>query len=241
MLALQRSGSKFLRDIIGLTVSGRVRIVHEHAVPEQGSIAPDDARPLFEQILLESDLERRRALKLSILRRNLLTSERRYIFVTERDPGDRLISYFQVARAKELRARFDASQGRFSGERDIQAAFDAWARVQIARQRLWYEKQLAEPFGLRVLDTEGTGDGLLVGTSGPNTLIVVPTTRLNGLLADLSANFGAESYKSLADNSARMRGSDALNRCFRQRFKVAESILDEARRIPEVAYIHSVS
>ena len=93
VLAPQRTGSQWLRDLIGWTIGSEVRVFHEHEVPRAADVWCD-SRNLADALALEPDHVRRTILRRAALRRVLLSARRRYIFMTDRDPVDRLISYF---------------------------------------------------------------------------------------------------------------------------------------------------
>ena len=92
VLAPQRTGSQWLRDLIGWTIGSEVRVFHEHEVPRAADVWCD-SRNLADALALEPDHVRRTILRRAALRR-VLSARRRYIFMTDRDPVDRLISYF---------------------------------------------------------------------------------------------------------------------------------------------------
>jgi hypothetical protein len=210
VLALQRTGSNFLRDMIGLSVSANVRMFHEHDVPTITDAALRDA---------------------------LLTPQRRYVFVSDRPPEDRLLSYFVRHRSSRLHRAFDASSRRFRNASEIQGRFREWAWAQVDRQRKWYRNKLLRPFGLDVLKTRAV-DGLLVGRHGPNTLVVVPTVCLNRLREIVSAEFRTDCYRSLARNSASEGGDHDIDTAFREQFPLDRAITESLWTIPEVAHIH---
>jgi hypothetical protein len=234
VLALQRTGSNFLHDMIGLSVSGKVRTFHEHDVRGLAEAAARP-RPAIDPRLLERD--GRYTLRQAVLRDTILTPERRYIFVSDRSPEERLLSYFVKGRSEWLQQRFDASTNRFREAVEVQRRFDEWAWAQLDRQRKWYRNKLLRPFGLNVLEAERI-DGLLIGRHGANTLIVVPTPRLNQLVEVLSDWFRTDCYRALAHNSARESGDDAIGRVFRQQFTIDPEVAESLWAIPEVAHIH---
>jgi hypothetical protein len=234
VLALQRTGSNFLHDMIGLSVSARVRNFHEHDVPglAEAAVRP---RPPIDPRLLERD--GRYTLRQALLRDTILTPERRYIFVSDRSPEDRLLSYFVKGRSDWLHQRFDASRNRFRDAADIQHRFDEWTWAQLDRQRKWYRNKLLRPFGLNVLEAERI-DGLLIGRHRANTLIVVPTARLNRLVEVVSDAFRTDCYRALAHNSAKESGDEAIGRVFREQFTIDPDVAESLWAIPEVAHIH---
>jgi hypothetical protein len=159
------------------------------------------------------------------------------VFVTERHPVDRLLSYFVKGRSARLRRSFDAAAGRF-GDRDaIAREFLDWSWAQVDRQRKWYRNKLLRPFGLDVMQAEPV-DGLLVGGSGPNALIVVPTAGLNALRETAATAFGTDCYRWLSDNSAREGGDDVIDAAFRREVEVDPAVAEALWAIPEVARIH---
>jgi hypothetical protein len=234
VLALQRSGSNFLHDMIGLSVSAQVRMFHEHDVPGLADAATHP-RPSVDPRFLER--EGQHAFRKAALRDAILTAERRYVFVSDRLPDDRLRSYFVRGRSAWLHRHFDATHSRFRDAAEIQRRFDEWARGQLDRQRKWYRNKLLRPFGLDVLDTE-LSDGLFVGRQGPNTLIVVPTACLSRLVHVVSAAFRTDCYQSLAYNSERESGDQAMGRAFREQFRLDPDVVESLWAIPEVAHIH---
>jgi len=233
VLALQRTGSNFLHDMIGLSVSAKVRTFHEHDVPGLADAAAQ--RPSIDPRSLERD--ERYTVRQAALRDTLLTPERRYIFVSDRSPQDRLLSYFVKGRSEWLQRHFDAGRSQFRNAAEIQSRFDEWAWAQLDRQRKWYRNKLLRPFGLNVLETERI-DGLLIGHNGPNTLIVVPTPRLNQLAQVVSEWFRTDCYRALAHNSASESGDEALGRAFRHEFTIQPDVIESLWAIPEVAHIH---
>jgi len=234
VLALQRTGSNFLHDMIGLSVSAKVRTFHEHDVHGLADAAARP-RPSIDSQSLERD--GRYAMRQTVLRDTLLTPERRYIFVSDRSPQDRLLSYFVKGRSAWLEGHFDAARSQFRNAAEIQRRFDEWAWAQLDRQRKWYRNKLLRPFGLNVLETERI-DGLLIGRHGPNTLIVVPTVRLNQLVDVVSDWFRTDCYRALAHNSASESGDEAIGRAFRHQFTIQPDVIESLWAIPEVAHIH---
>jgi len=236
VLALQRTGSNFLHDMIGLSVSAKVRMFHEHDV--SGLVeAASHPRLSIDRRFLERDGGN--AARQALLRDTILTPARRYIFVSERLPDDRLWSYFVKGRSAWLHGRFDAARGRFRDAAEIQRRFDEWTRAQLDRQRKWYRNKLRRPFGLDVLKAEPSG-GLFFDRRGPNTLVVVPTTCLGRLVQVMSSAFRTDCYRSLAYNSARESGDDAMGAAFREQFRLDPEVTDALWKIPEVAHIHGV-
>jgi len=238
VLAPQRTGSKWLRDLLGWTTGSQVQIVHEHDVPGMTGDWPD-SRPLFEALALESDPGRRAAMRRTALRTLLLSASRRYIFVTDRDPVERLTSYFVKRHSRWLRAQLDDSGWRFRDVREIQCAFEAWLPAVVAQHARWFRSTLSEPFGLNVCRARPAGHGLLVAHHARNTLVVVPIERLNALRAAVEAEYGADSCAPLADNSAAARGDAALLAAFRRHVYVPRAIDRSLRAIPEVAYLRA--
>ena len=234
VLALQRTGSNFLHDMIGLSVSANVRTFHEHDVPGLADAATHP-RPSFDRRLI--DRHDRLALRQAVLRDTILSPERRYIFVTDRPPEDRLFSYFVKGRSAWLRRQFDASTGRFRHVTELQRGFDEWARAQLDRQRKWYRNKLRRPFGLDVLRTEHV-HGLFIRREGANTLVVIPTMWLNLLSEIVTAAFRTDCYRALAYNSAGESGDGAMARAFREQFRLEPEVVQSLWAIPEVAHIH---
>jgi hypothetical protein len=234
VLALQRTGSNFLHDMIGLSVGSKVRMFHEHDVPGLADAAAHP-RPSVDRRFLERDGEH--AFRQAALRDAIVTAERRYIFVSDRLPDDRLWSYFVKGRSAWLHRHFDATHSRFRDAAEIQRRFDEWTRGQLDRQRKWYRNKLLRPFGLDVLETD-LCDGLFIGRHGPNTLIVVPTVCLSRLVHVVSAAFRTDCYRSLAYNSERESGDEAMGRAFREQFRLDPEVVESLWAIPEVAHIH---
>jgi hypothetical protein len=236
VLALQRTGSKYLKDLMGMTISGRVRVFHEHDLPARGD-PPDTRRPLFDQLVLESDIDRRSSLRSGILS-EALQRPRRYLFVTERDPAERLLSYFAKRHSAWLAARFDHVFDHFQRPEEIRAAFDEWCVHQVRRQRHWYTRMLARPFGLDVLGTVPIDGGVLFGRRGSNALMVIPLSRFESIRRAVAGTFGEDSCRPLNDNSARSRGDQRMYDAFRRDFAVDPAMLAEVWSIPEVQHIH---
>ncbi len=242
VLALQRTGSKFLRDLIGWTVSSNVRVLHEHDVPTPRH-RPGAAQPMGDQHATDYGTQPRHGCSRDgNLSDMLMTSTgRRYVFLSERHPEERLVSYFVRRRSGWLHSCFDSERHRFRNPADIQQTFHDWSRGQLARQREWYRDTLVRHFGLQVLNAKPTGRDLFVCRNGVNTLVVVPMNCLNTLRAAVSAAFGTRSYELLADNSARARGDHAIDRAFRRDFRLDPAIARALWSIPEVAHIHGES
>jgi hypothetical protein len=236
VLALQRTGSKYVKDLLGMTISGRARLFHEHDLPTGGTL-PDATRPLFDQLVLESDEVRRSSLRIGI-RAEALLAPRRYLFVTERDPEERLTSYFAKRWSAWLTTCFDPAQGRFRQHHEIRATFDEWCAHQVRRQRHWYTRMLARPFGLDVLRAVPVGEGLLSVRHLSNTLLVIPIHRFDALRDAVVEAFGEESCQLLNDNSARSRGDDVMYRVFRREFALNPAVSSALWTIPEVRHIH---
>jgi len=240
VMAPQRSGSQWLRDLIGWTISSEVRVFHEHEVPR----AADewcDSRSLADALALEPDRVRRTILRRAALRRVLLSARRRYIFMTDRDPVDRLISYFVKRASSWLHERFDDTNQRFRDAGEIQRVFEDWLPGQVALHARWFRSTLSEPFGLQVRCAQSTVDGLLVTHAGPNTLVVVPTERLNALRDAAETEYGAGACAPLADNSASARGDAAIVAAFRREVRVPSAATKALYDIPEVAYLRSLA
>lgn len=240
VLSLHRTGSNFLRDLIGLTVSGHVGVFHEHAIPPVSPTEPDPKRPLFDQQSVERDASKGRAIRRAILRDMILRANRRFIFVCDRDPVERLTSYFQERHMARLVSSYDSERQMLRNADDIQRTFDQWVTEYARRQRHWYERQLVHNFGLNVLEAVRTNDGFLLAENGENMLIVVPTARLSGLRDALAAAFGANAYALTAANSVTTRWA-FVDRAFRRQIQFHAATADMLRNIPEVAYIHGQS
>ena len=240
VLAPQRTGSQWLRDLLGWTTGSRVRLFHEHGIPEADEAWPD-SQCLSEALALEPDGERRAAMRRAALRSRLLTASRRYIFVTDRDPVERLLSYFVKRRSRWLRDRLDATGRRFGDAQEIERAFAAWLPGQVEHHTRWFRKALKTPFGLDVCRAQPTADGLLMSHHGRNTLVVVPIERLNALRNVVEGEYGSDACAPLADNSAAARGDAALVAAFRRDIFVPPAIEKALREIPEVAYVRSAA
>jgi hypothetical protein len=226
-----------MRDLIGLTVSGRVGVFHEHSIAPRSSLPPDPRRPLFDQHVLEGDPGRARQLRRAMLRDLIVNASRRFIFVCEREPRDRLISFFQKRHMGLLQRLYDPGRRALSETAELQRVFDAWLDKYAAMQSEWYRERLLENFGLNVLDCEPTHDGLLMGHSGPNTLLIVPTARLNTLRTELADVFGGTAYDAVASNSLDRRGGREIDRAFRRQIHFDSAIDGWLNEIPEVAHI----
>jgi hypothetical protein len=192
-------------------------------------------QPALDRRLVQRDA--RHASRGARLRDALLTAERRYIFVSDRPPEDRLLSYFVKGRSQWLHRSFDAARNRFRNASEIQTRLHEWAWAQVDRQRKWYRNKLLRPFGLNVLETELVR-GVFIGRNGPNTLVVVPTAYLRRLAEIATSEFRTDCYKSLAYNSARESGDDAVGRTFREQFRIDPEISTSLWAIPEVIHIH---
>jgi hypothetical protein len=239
VLAPQRTGSQWLRDAIGWTAGSKVQVFHEHGVPESGD-AWAETRCLADALALERDRRRRARLRQAALRHLLLSAQRRYIFLTDRDPVDRLVSYFAKRQARWLRERLDASGQRFDDPTAIRRVFEPWFAAQVAHQTRWFRTTLAEPFGLHVQRAQPTSDGLLVAHNGPNTLVIVPIERLDALRNDIEEAYGRGACAALADNSAAARGDAPLVAAFRRQVPIPSATADALRSIPEIAYMRSL-
>jgi hypothetical protein len=241
VLSLHRTGSNYLRDLIGLTVSGRVHVFHEHEIPRPSEVTPNHGVSCFDQAFLEADSARSRLLRRACLRDMIVNAQHRFIFVAERAPEDRLTSYFQRRHLAWLGALYDRKAGGFRDVPEIQRRFHDWLTQHVQSQRIWYRTRLVDTFGLNVLEAEQTEDGYLVGQHGANTLLVVPTARLAALKDDLASALGGhDAYEAIASNSVRVsEGGDEIDRAFRRRIQFPESIVDALWRIPEVARLHS--
>jgi hypothetical protein len=220
VLSLHRTGSNFLRDLIGLTVSGNVDVFHEHSVPHALSEQGPSPRQLLK----------------AARRVQILSAARRFIFICERDPVERLISYFQERHMALLMQSFDPGTGSFRDRAAIQRTFDAWVARQAQSQRDWYRKRLAVHFGLGPLDCAPTDDGFFLGTHGENTLVVVPTKRLSALREELAGAFGGGAYDTIATNTIRRRGGAAIDATFRRDIRFDPAVEEMLAQIPEVAY-----
>ncbi len=239
VLAPQRTGSQWLRDLIGWTAGSDVRVFHEHGVPPVEDEAWPESANLADALALEPDRDRQTLMRRAALRQVLLSARRRYIFMTDRDPADRLVSFFVKRRSRWLRDRLDSSGRSFRDPREIQCAFDAWLPPQVTSQARWFRATLTDAFGLDVRRAQPACDGLLVAHDGPNTLIVVPTERLSALREAVEAEYGPDVCAPLADNSAAARGDGAVMAAFRRQVHVPVATAKALRDIPEVAYLKS--
>jgi hypothetical protein len=226
VLALQRTGSKYLRDLIGWTVAGRVDVFHEHEVPSERR------PPATATGEVVAELARRR-----VLREMFVSASRRYLFVSERHPVDRSISYFVKRRSVWLHERFDVEADAFTQRDEIEAAFHLWAFQEAARQRAWYGAQLRSNCELGVLDTRPAGGGVLIAESARDTLVVVPNSSLDSLRSALSAGTSTDTLP-VASNSAQARGDLALDAAFRRDIRLPSGLVEALWAIPEVAHVH---
>jgi hypothetical protein len=240
VLSLHRSGSNYLRDLIGVTVSGRVHVFHEHEIPRASEVTRDHSVSCVDQALLEADWARARLLRRACLRDMIVNAGHRLIFVTERAPDDRLMSYFQRRHLAWLGTLYDRRLRVLRDVPQIQRRFEDWLKRSVRSQRKWYRRSLGDTFGLNVLEAERSENGCRVGQRGTNTLLVVPTTRLNALRDALVSACGSHAaYASIASNSVRVsRRGDEIDRVFRRDIRFPESMIDALWEIPEVACLH---
>jgi hypothetical protein len=239
VLSLHRTGSNFLRDLIGLTVSSRVGVFHEHEVPPASGVRPDRRRPIFDQVFLEADQIRARLLRRTCLREMILNADCRFIFVAERPPDERLTSYFVKRHIGWLRSHYDRQRCTLGNLREIQQAFDDWLETSVRVQRSWYRKRLVETFGLNVLEASRTDDGFLLSRRAANTLLVMPTACLDTLGDELASVFGTDVYGTIARNSVRTEGiASEIDRAFRRQVYFPAAIAEALWQIPEVAHLH---
>ena len=240
VLAPHRTGSKWLRDLIGWTTGSEVRVFHEHAIPEPAGDWP--AWPcLADALALESDRERQTQMRRTALYRVLMSARRRYIFATYRDPVERLISYFVKRHSRWLRSQLDDCGSSFSDRDAIQHRFEMWLPHQVAQHARWFRKTLLEPFGLDVRRLRPTDDGLLVTSHGPNTLAVVPIEGLTALRGSVEAELGRGSLAALDGNSAAEHGDGDVLAVFRRAVHFPPSVVAALRRIPEVAWLRAAA
>jgi hypothetical protein len=220
-LSLHRAGSTFLRDLIGLTVSGRVHVLHENAVPPQSECQPDERR--------------------AWLRKTMLGARRRFIFVAERPPDDRLMSSFQRRHCASLQSSYDRTHRVLRHAAGIQRTFNEWLKTQVPVLEQWYPQQLVEAFGVDILAADRTADGFLLGHHADNTLLVVPTARLHALRADVASTFGGQdAFWTIATNSATATRSGAeVDTAFRRQIRFPAEMTDALWQIPEVAHLHT--
>jgi len=237
VLAPQRTGSQWLRDLIGWTVASEVRVLHEHRVPPEAEFWPV-SRSLLDALALEPNRDRQRMMRRAAFRSGLMNAQRRYIFVTHRDPVDRVISYFVKRHSQFLRERLDPASQSFLDPLEIQRAFELWLPQQVNSHARWFRTNLFDHFGLDVCRAESM-DGLLVGQHGQNTLVVVPIDMLNSVRDAVEATYGRELCAPLADDSAVARGDGPINAAFRRDIHVPSAVVNALRGIREVAYIQA--
>ncbi len=237
VLSLHRTGSNFLRDVVGLTVSGAVDVFHEHATPPP-SVVDANIRPSFDDVFTEPDPTRARQLRRACLRHMMTTAQRRFIFVAERPPHDRLISHFQKRHMAWLQSRYSPERDALDHVDEIQRTFEEWLAAHIEIQRGWYRKHLLRMFGLDVLACQPTTDGLLKGRHAENTLLIVPTARLDSLRNEAASAFGGEAYRLVSSNAVRAQGVTKVNRAFRRQIEFPKALLKALWSIPEVAHLH---
>jgi hypothetical protein len=238
VLAPHRTGSQWLRDLIGWTVASDVRVLHEHAVPRETEPWPA-ARSLPDALAREPNPDRHRIMRRAALRSALLSARRRYIFVTYRDPVDRLMSYFVKRHSQFLRERLDAATQAFLDPGEIQCVFDRWLPEQVKSHSRWCRTTLFDHFGLDVCRAEPTEDGLLVARHAPNTLVIVPIEQLNAIRDAVEAEYGIDTCAPLADDAAVARGDGPISAAFRRDVHVSSVVANALRSIREVAYIRA--
>jgi hypothetical protein len=237
VLAPQRTGSQWLRDLIGWTVASDVRLFHEHSVPPEAEYWPA-SRSLLDALVVEPDPERQRRMRRAALSSALLHAQRRYIFVTYRDPVDRLISYFIKRHSQFLRERLDAASQTFLDPSEVQQAFAHWLPQQVKSHARWFRTTLFDHFGLDVCRAEAS-DGMLIGRHAHNTLVVVPIEMLNTLKDAVEATYGPDTCSPLADDSAFARGDGPVTLAFRRDIHVPPAVVNALHSIREVAYIRA--
>jgi hypothetical protein len=236
VLAPHRTGSQWLRDLIGWTTGSEVRVAHEHTVPAYTATGPV-SRNLADALAREPDPERHKAIRRAAFRSVLLTARRRYIFVTYRDPVDRVVSYFIKRHSQFLRERLDPATQTFLDPSAIQAVFERWLPEQVKGHSHWFRTTLFDHFGLDVCRAEPTDDGLLLGRHEPNTLVVVPVETLSSLRDAVEAEYGREICAPLADDSAVSRGDGPIAAAFRRDVQVPPVVATALRSIREAAHI----
>jgi hypothetical protein len=236
VLAPQRTGSQWLRDLIGWTVASGVRVVHEHSIPADDEIWPVGGS-LADELAREPNLDRHRTMRRAALRSALLTARKRYIFVTYRDPVDRVVSFFIKRHSGFLRERLDPATQTFLDPTEIQTVFDRWLPEQVKGHSRWFRTRLFDHFGLDACRAEPVDPGVLMTHHPPNTLVVVPIERLNSLRDAVEAEYGRYTCASLADDSAASRGDGPITAAFRRDVHVPPAVATALRSIPEVAHI----
>ena len=238
VLAPQRTGSQWLRDLIGWTTGSDVRVAHEHTVPGDTATGPV-ARTVADAVAREPDPARHRAIRRTAFRSVLVTARRRYIFVTYRDPVDRVVSYFIKRHSQFLRERLDPATQTFLDPSAIQAVFERWLPQQVKGHSHWFRTTLFDHFGLDVCRAEPTDDGLLLARHEPNTLVVVPIETLSSLREAVEAEYGREACAPLADDSAVSRGDGPIAAAFRRDIQVPAAVATALRSLREAAHIRS--
>ena len=222
VISLHRTGSKFLHDLIGISAGARVAVVHEHKVP--GAVAAVGGRE-------------GKVLRAAALRDAILSGERRYVFVAERDPVDRLLSYFIKRKGRWLRERLNVS-GDFDDPGEIQRAWDAWIPPMCVMQRQWYRRVLRQQLGMDVLQATLTPDGVLRGRYDAGELLVVHTRQLNALREAVESAWGR--HMPLSTNAAQAYGNQGVEPAVRLAVVVAPETRADLLSIPEVAHIQSL-
>jgi hypothetical protein len=236
VLAPHRTGSQWLRDLLGWTVGARVRVCHEHYVPPDSGERPSTAG-LVDVLAREVDGRRQRLLRRAAVRHTLLGASRRYIFVTYRDPVERLVSYFVKRHSGWLREQLDVASQAFLDTALVQQRFESWLPDQVQYHSRWFRTTLFDHFGLEVCRTQTTEDGLLVGRHGANRLIVVPTEQLNSLKKPIELAYGPDTCSVLAEDSASARGDGPIKVAFQLSIRVPLAVERALWRVPEAAFI----
>lgn len=238
-LALHRTGSQFIRDLVGWTTGSQVRVVHEHGVPEEAAtaaVAPD--RHPFDAWALAATQADRLAIRHGLGRHALLTADRALVVTTYREPVSRLTSYFLKRHSGWLRAQPLSEDGRFQAPEIIQRHFTDWLADQAVREKAWYRATLRRRFGLDICRTERTRDGLFLTEAGPRTLLVIPTAQIDTVIGQVEAAFGSGCTRALSSNSTTFRGDGELATAFRAQITFPAEIAATLRALPEARHLH---
>lgn len=238
VLAPRRTGSQYLRDLIGWTAGAAVRVFHEHEVPDTPEPWSWD-QSLQDLLLDEPDAARQRALRRHAIGSLVACAQRRYFFVPDREPKARIVSLFVKRHSLWLRSQFDMDAGAFRDRAGVQAAFDAWLPEAVRRFTRWHRRWLFATFGLDVTRAEPTADGLLVHTHQDNTLVVVPLERFEIVRAQVEARYGAGHCAILDEDSAASRGDAAVAQAVRRDLRFPEEAEAMLLGSPESAWIRA--
>lgn len=236
VLAPRRTGSQFLRDLIGWHAGAAVRVFHEHGIPDVSDGWPV-SRSLPDALADEPNPTRHRGMRRKALRSLITSARRRYVFVTDREPRARVISLFVKRHSRWLREQFDHAIDEFRDQAGVQRVFDAWLPDVLHRHTEWHRRWCFEAFGVDVRQTTPTDDGLLVGESGDNTLVIVPIERLDAIRAACEDRYGAGTCAALDHDSAQARGDAPVMAAVRRQIQIPRAAIDAMNGTPEVAHI----